>query len=109
MKTESTALRLPSGARSPLQIGLAAVGGFAAGALLVGMMTFERRPTLGIDETARIPAVSRPAGPADREVAARGDRGRQRPDSTVQEGPMPWDLEAAAAAKGSTFATGPDE
>jgi hypothetical protein len=58
MKIESAAMRSHSGTIFPALTALTTLGGFAAGALTVGMIAFVRQPMSKTENGSRIPTLT---------------------------------------------------
>jgi hypothetical protein len=87
MKIEVAALRTQSGVTSPILIGFA---GFAAGALLMGLLAFHPAPKA--DEPLRIPASSAPQDAVRLENVT-----LYAPDRLTAAGP--WSFESATSTR----------
>lgn len=92
MGTGSTAARLQAGAISTALTGLA---GFAAGALLTGLVAFTRHPVPIATESPRTPASNlAPNDVVQTPTTPYGDRAWPN-----QAEPFPWPFEAAGPAR----------
>jgi hypothetical protein len=87
MKIESAAIRSHSG--------LTTLGGFAAGALTVGMIAFVAQPMPKTENGSRIPTLTSFAQGAARDAAMREIMATQAPDPSAAGPAGPWAFEVA--------------
>jgi hypothetical protein len=94
MKIGSATIRSHSGSISPVMIALTTLGGFAAGALTVGIMASVGNPMSRDDGVPRISTVTTVEQSAARDTAMREIMATQPPDSSAVAPVGLWAFEA---------------